>query len=203
MSRLPDEQWAMIEDSIDKKKIARSSHNRRSHCGKGGSVKFPSDYMSKKELKAMNSEVKSYRMNDPMSWSEFKQLPDDLKVTYIKNLREKYKVPNFALAKAMRVGATNFSKLMNKLGLDLGKGASSAGKKWQYSVYCDEFWNWWGVPEEKPTKSECCEGSPVDIHEVPAVIGHLEFNCSASEALDTVKTILGDTNVHIRIEWTI
>jgi len=58
MPYLPDEQWVMIKDSIDKKNIARSSHNKRSHCGKGGSVKFPSDYMTKKELKAMNGEVK-------------------------------------------------------------------------------------------------------------------------------------------------
>jgi hypothetical protein len=53
MSRLPDEQWLMIEDSINKKKIARGSRNRKTHCGKGGSAKFPSDYMTRKEINAV------------------------------------------------------------------------------------------------------------------------------------------------------
>ena len=67
MALLPDEQYVMISDSIEKKKIARSSHNRKTHCGKSGRVKFPSDYLSKKELKAMNSDVKSYNLNRPMT----------------------------------------------------------------------------------------------------------------------------------------
>lgn len=66
MSRLPDEPLEMIEDSISKKRAAQSARHRRTHCGKSGSVKFPSDYMTKKELKAMNGECKSYRLNDPM-----------------------------------------------------------------------------------------------------------------------------------------
>ncbi len=104
MPYLPDEQWVMIKDSIDKKNIARSSHNKRSHCGKGGSVKFPSDYMTKKELKAMNGEVKTYHLNDPMTWEEFKKLPDDIKIAYIKNLREKFEVPNKTLAESFGIG---------------------------------------------------------------------------------------------------
>ena len=82
MSKLPDEQWDMIEDSISKKRTAQSARHRRTHCGKGGSVKFPSDYMTKKELQQMNGECKSYRLNDPMMWEEFKKLPDDIKTMY-------------------------------------------------------------------------------------------------------------------------
>ena len=52
MSKLPDEQWDMIEDSISKKRTAQSARHRRTHCGKGGSVKFPSDYMTKKGVKS-------------------------------------------------------------------------------------------------------------------------------------------------------
>lgn len=85
MALLPDEQYVMISDSIEKKKIARSSHNRKTHCGKGGRVKFPSDYLSKKELKAMNGDVKSYNLNRPMTWEEFRSMPKDLQIMYIKN----------------------------------------------------------------------------------------------------------------------
>ena len=90
MAILPDEQYVMISDSIEKKNIARSSRCRKTHCGKGGRVKFPSDYKTKKELKAMNGDVKTYNLNKPMSWTEFKALPEDLKITYIKKLRNEF-----------------------------------------------------------------------------------------------------------------
>ena len=35
----------------------------------------------------MSGECKSYRLNSPMSWDEFKAMPDDIKITYIKLLR--------------------------------------------------------------------------------------------------------------------
>ena len=90
MALLPDEQYVMISDSIEKKKIARSSHNRKTHCGKGGRIKFPSDYLSKKELKAMNGDVKSYNLNRSMTWEEFRSMPQDLQIMYIKKLRNEF-----------------------------------------------------------------------------------------------------------------
>ena len=94
MAWYSDEAWDMISDSIDKKKTARSASSTRTHCGKRGAVKFPSDYMSRKELKAMNGEVETYRMNSPMSWEEFTKMPIDLQRTYIKHLREKFNAPD-------------------------------------------------------------------------------------------------------------
>lgn len=221
MSYLPDEQWIMIKDSIDKKNVARSSHNKRSHCGKGGSVKFPSDYMTKKELKAMNGEVKSYRLNVPMTWKEFKKLPDDIKIAYIKNLREKYAVPNKALAEAMHVNSSNFSKRLRDLGLGVGKGtASKASKKWPGTPQALAFREFWYGPVESAEPSiDICEDeiNPVqdnveDTNEPPAVTeshreacaptyGQLTFDCKAEDALDTVKAILAGKIVHMTITW--
>lgn len=143
MSRLPDEQWAMIEDSIEKKNIARSSRGKRTHCGKRGGVKFPSDFMSKKELKAMNGEVKSYKMHDPMSWKEFLALPDDLKKEYVKYIRERFKVTYTALADAFGVSLSHFCKLNKKLGLPSGRSHSAIGKRWYKSEERQVFEKWW------------------------------------------------------------
>lgn len=223
MSYLPDEQWVMIKDSIDKKNIARSSRNKRSHCGKGGSVKFPSDYMTKKELKAMNGEVKSYRLNDPMTWNEFKKLPDDIKVAYIKNLREKYAVPNKDLAEAMGVHSGSFGKKMRDLGLGLGKGAAGrASKKWPGTSKALEFKEfWYGSVESTEPSIDICEEetTPVqdnmeDMNEPPTstealreacapTYGALSFDCKAEDALDKVKAILAGTTVHMTITWDI
>ena len=144
MALMPDEQYVMISDSIEKKKIAHSSYNRKTHCGKGGRVKFPSDYLSKKELKAMNGDVKSYNLNRPMTWKEFRSMPQDLQIMYIKKLRNEFGVPDIVLGKAMGVCKSSFSKAMRDLNLSLGKSAGATSKQWlnsEKSLKFSEYWN--------------------------------------------------------------
>ena len=143
MALMPDEQYVMISDSIEKKKIAHSSHNRKTHCGKGGRVKFPSDYLSKKELKAMNGDVKSYNLNRPMTWKEFRSMPQDLQIMYIKKLRNEFGVPDIILAKSMGVGKSSFSRAMSGLNLSLGKSAGAKSKQWLNSEKSSKFYEYW------------------------------------------------------------
>lgn len=135
MAWYSDEQWEYMQDCKDKSITARSARKTRSHCGKGGKVKLPSDYMTKKELKSMNGECKSYRLNSPMSWEEFKSMPDDLKVVYVKALREKYNVPNNALAEMFGVSGPVVSRYFDKLGLGVGKAAASSKKYWNKEAF--------------------------------------------------------------------
>lgn len=90
MAWLSDEQYELMQDTRDKAITARSARHTRTHCGKGGAVKFPSDNLTKKERDAMNSECKSYRLNDPMNYEQFKSLPDDLKALYLNAIIKKY-----------------------------------------------------------------------------------------------------------------
>lgn len=149
MALMPDEQYVMISDSIEKKKIAHSSHNRKTHCGKGGRVKFPSDYLSKKELKAMNGDVKSYNLNRPMTWEEFRSMPQDLQIMYIKKLRNEFGVPDSVLGKAMGVCRSSFSKAMRDLNLSLGKNAGAKSRQWIGSEKSSKFSEYWNKFENK------------------------------------------------------
>ena len=149
MTLMPDEQYVMISDSIEKKKIAHSSHNRKTHCGKGGRVKFPSDYLSKKELKAMNGDVKSYNLNKPMTWEEFRSMPQDLQIMYIKKLRNEFGVPDIVLSKAMGVCKSSFSKAMKDLNLSLGKSAGATAKQWLNSEKSSKFSEYWNKFSKK------------------------------------------------------
>lgn len=232
MPRLPDEQWVMIEDSIEKKNIARSSRSKRTHCGKRGGVKFPSDFMSKKELKAMNGEVKSYKMHDPMSWEEFLALPDDLKKEYIKYIRERFKATDTALADAFGVSLSHFCKLNKKLGLSSGRSHSAIGKRWYKSEERQVFEKWWygdkyeDLTETNGEKSSNStnvyekhaeysdEGDYLDFDklvirhnvcnpDVTPVSGNLSFDCEADSAFELVKKFLGSKKVHLYIEWTV
>lgn len=194
MALMPDEQYVMISDSIEKKKIAHSSHNRKTHCGKGGRVKFPSDYLSKKELKAMNGEVKSYNLNRPMTWEEFRSMPQDLQIMYIKKLRNEFGVPDSALGKAMGVCRSSFSKAMRDLNLSLGKSAGATGRQWfgsEKSLKFSEYWNKFSKKDESIKEESVEEKNEVveemDISEEKSNdymmddINISEMDCSADE----------------------
>lgn len=118
MAWYTDEQYAMIQDSREKKSVAASAFKQRSHCGKGGRVRLPSDNMSKKELNAMNGECKSYRMNDPISWSEFVEWPNEHKVAYISRLREKFGVGDKIVADMFDVSCHLFLMYLKELGME-------------------------------------------------------------------------------------
>lgn len=153
MSRKSDEQYLFEQDSREKKNVARGARHTRTHCGKGGAVKFPSDYLTAKERKAMNGKVETYRMNSPISWSEFKTWPDEHKITYIKLLRQKYNAPDKAIAEMMGVSGPVVSKALKELDLASGKGASASRRKWDKEA----FYIWSGksiVTDEDLTKDD-------------------------------------------------
>lgn len=83
MARLTDEQRDFMDDCRDKKRIGYGSHNKRSHCGKSGGIKFPSDNLTEKQRRAMNGKVVAYNINEALTDEEFKKLPDDIKKLYV------------------------------------------------------------------------------------------------------------------------
>lgn len=144
MPRFSDEAYDYFEDCKEKKFTARSARNRRGHTGSRGGMKTAADYMSKKELRALDSEVVTYRMGAPMNWFEFGTMPDDLKKMYIKNLRKKFNVPDEALATAMGVELTDFAKCLKSIKLS---PCSSNAIEWCNTDDCGRFQTWWIISE--------------------------------------------------------
>lgn len=132
MAWLSDEEWELQQDCREKKSVAASAHKQRTHCGKGG-CKLPSDFMTKKEIKAMNGEcVKYASLKGPMNWTEFKRLPGDLKKEYVLSIRERFNAPNNAIADMFNVSPTCISKYFKCLGLVMSshEAAKSRWKEW-------------------------------------------------------------------------
>jgi hypothetical protein len=169
---MTDEKYTFIEDVRDKKKTATGAYHKRTHCGKGGAVRFPSDFMTKKELRAMNGEVKEYRLNDPMRWKEFKAMPDDIKVLYIKSLRKAYNVSDTKITEMLGVSVYTLCKEMKRLGISAGQ--RSGRRKWD-----EDGWYAWlnGAPVEAKgdfvtfTQGKCFEFKVDDVaaEEIEAV----------------------------------
>lgn len=83
---MTDEKFTFVEDVKEKKIASRSARNRIAHTGKGGKVRFPHDNLTRKELEAMNGELRVYRMNDPI------MLQDEVVNDYIhSDKNEKFK----------------------------------------------------------------------------------------------------------------
>lgn len=73
-------------DCMQKKRIARGAfaHINR----KRGGCSLPSDTLTEKQRKEKNGEVKSYNITRPMPLEEFKEMLDDLKREYLRNIAE-------------------------------------------------------------------------------------------------------------------
>lgn len=206
---MTDEKWLFINDTRQKKDVARSARNKRIHTGKGGAVKFPSDFMTIKELNAMNGEVQSYRLNKPMTWAEFKKMPDDIKIVYIKALRQKYGVSDSKIAKMLCVAQPTLSYEIRRLGIGVGRNSE------RKMIFVKEGWLRWcnGISPVAEVVEEA-EADPVDIpeaEEAPVVCdntekitpcgGCLSFEGNADAALNTVGVLLHGVKVRINITW--
>lgn len=147
MAYLSDEMQDWYDDCREKKHTARSAKNRRGQ-GRRGPAKLPSDYLTQKQLRAMNGEVATYRLGAPMNWYEFNNMPDDLKVIYVKKLRKLYNVPDEELAMAMGVDILEFQTCLHKLKLN-PRHAIEGDYNWYDTDDNGRFHTWWIVSEEE------------------------------------------------------
>lgn len=224
-----DEEYVFFTDCREKKSVAASAFKKRRHNGKGGRVKLPSDYLSKKELKAMNGEEKSYRLNEPMSWQEFRAMPDDIKVMYIKLLREKFKISSRQIAIMMGCDPANLGREFKKLGIAEGKYQRTKLPKRDM-----EAWYAWCNRIPAPTMDEPDElkeeaFEPVEevadereVHAIKAgeqdtmkvdhnvavkkaipMTGNMVFEGKTADVLGSIFGLLGGANIRISVTWDV
>jgi len=200
---MTDEEYIFRTDTAEKKRTARGSFNRRTHAGKGGRVKMPSDYMTKKERDAMNGEVQSYNLSKPMKWEQFKLLTDDIKREYITSIVSKYDPQQSAISQMLNVAPNTLHVLCKRLGITFRHSGCDKSRN-------DAFWAWVNgtnevmqdvseepspvaeiatpieqvmEPAEKPNKPPMGAGIPIN--------GVLEFsNTTARDAFNAAYALL-------------
>ena len=188
---MKDETYVFISDVKNKGSVARSARHRKTHAGKGGRVRLPSDNLSKKELMKMSGECKSYRLNEPMVWKEFRAMPDDIKVTYINLLRKKYGVPDAEIAAMLGIHKVNFSKEVSQIKARNGDSFQKRTGKFDK----DGFYAWWHgvenlatpVLEEEPAEEPIREEpEPIIITEEPEAFVEEELPWNEPDFVPTV-----------------
>ena len=169
----------------------------------------------------MNGECKSYRLNEPMKWSEYKQLPDDLKEAYLKAVIKTYNPSASAFAKMFDIERSTLQRELTRFKISTG----SRGKAWDK----ENFLVWaYGVPSSKeeesaeeepvveevfPPKSIVLDESKIierlsDKEELvyPRAIpntGNMVFEGNADSILKTLGVLFGDAKVHFSITWDV
>ena len=152
---MTDEEYIFRTECAEKKRVARGSFNRLSHAGRGGRVKMPSDYMTKKERDEMNGEVITYQMNKPMSWAKFKRMPDDAKREYINSIIHKYDPQQTAVAEMFEITPKTLRTCCEELGIHFKCGGRQRDNR------NDAFWAWVNGNETEVTRDVSEEPLPV------------------------------------------
>ena len=101
------------KDSAYKKRIARGSANKvRLRNG----MKTSLDYMTAKERKAMNGEVVSINMNEPLTYEELTAVSVEMQKEYIGGLIEKYGVSYDEIEKMLGITSRQFAQWRQNVG---------------------------------------------------------------------------------------
>ena len=135
----------------------------------------------------MNGDVKSYNLNRPMTWKEFRSMPKDLQAMYIKKLRNEFGVPDIVLSKAMGICKSSFSRAMSDLNLSLGKNAGAKNKQWfdsEKSFKFSEYWNKFNKEKAVEEDSVEDEAEAVEENNVNEEAEDVEENNVNEEAED-------------------
>ena len=94
---MTDAQYVFRQDSREKKNIARQAQYRK-RGSKSKKCSLPSDGMTQKQWEEACGPVQTFKLNDPVSWEEFKSWPPHIRETYVSRLHTKYAAgaPQFA-----------------------------------------------------------------------------------------------------------
>ena len=137
---MTDAEYLFRQTSSERKRIGRGDYNKKRQGGKV--IRFPSDGLSRKEKKALNGEVMTYRFYKPITWEEFKKLPNDIRQEYLDMIKEKFGlIPGPLMAESFGVVYSVFTAFLcdNKLTFRNSNGkkvrtktflATEDGKAW-------------------------------------------------------------------------
>jgi hypothetical protein len=162
-------------DVLQKKRIAAGARHRvngskSKYCG------LPSDHLSPAELKKRSGECRSFRMDEPCTWSDFQSMPKDLKKEYVGRLRDLYGANNAMLSELWHVSQPTVLKAMRDADIPNG-GVNRSRMPAEESEMVTAKWNAFcngvvgGKAKEDNTVPAAAESETdtVDEPDVPAV----------------------------------
>lgn len=181
-------------DVHQKKVIARGAFYRK--CGaKSKRCTLPSDNLTKKELNALNGELKTYNIHQRMTWEQFKDIPDDMAAAHIHYLVDTFGANLNAIAESMGVSHVTVSRYIKEHSLQMERRRFFPTKEWR------EFL---GLPAADSVEAAPDIPTPVEGHDeppMPFLRGNLVLTGPKGRLLQRLYDVLPD-NVTVNVEFT-
>ena len=153
-------------DALQKKRIAAGArHMRRGSRSKRCSL--PSDHLTPAQLKRRNGPVSTYKLDAPMRWDDFKEMPADLQKQYLTYLVETYGATNEMLGDMFYVHPTYVGAVKKALGVVSHNPRRVIGEKkdirdHMWAAFCNGVVGGGGdAVKETPREPEKVETLPV------------------------------------------
>ena len=152
-------------DVLQKKRTAAGArHMKRGSRSKRYSL--PSDNLTPAQLKRRNGPVSTYKLDAPMRWDDFKDMPVDLQKKYLTNLVETYGATNEMLGDMFYVHPTHVGAVKKALGVVSNNPRHLSKEKktirdQMWAAFCNGVVGGGDAVKETPRKPEKVETLPV------------------------------------------
>ena len=180
-------------DVYQKKVIARGAYHRK--CGaKSKRCTLPSDNLTRKELCALNGELKTYNIHQRMTWEQFKGVPADIAAEHIKYLVDTFGVNLSAFAETLGVSHVTVSRYLKERGIQMERRRFTPTKEWREFI---------GMPTPEEVEAAPSVPTPVAEHDaqlLPFLQGSLVLAGQKGRVLQRLYEVLPD-NVTVTVEF--
>lgn len=199
---MTDEEFLFRQTERERKRTARGTYNKKRQGGRH--VRLPSDNMTRKECNDMNGEIQTYRLNEPMTWQEFKKMPEDIRREYILGLRERYDASTGMFSSMFGVSKTVFLRELKALNIPATNVMPTKGSLAEW----DEFLHPTPVEEpqtqeETPEPQEPQQEPQESTQELPKFKPHITIVHNDIDRLCAVLKLLNGTGAKVTIEVTL
>ena len=210
-------------DIMEKKRIAQGARARK--CGsKSRKCALPSDYLTAAQKKGLNGKVSTYNLSEPMTYSKFRVMPDDLQKEYLLKLRNEMGASQTAIGEMMQCSYETVRQTLIRHGIPTNTKRMSFESKLR--------WNAWlkgeqlnndraeapapapapseaPVSEDKPapvpSEAPVSEDKPTPTPYMPCALNRcdMQLRGTKDEILATLGTLLscmGDGRLELRTE---
>lgn len=202
-------------DAIQKKNIARSAYARKTGA-RPRKVTMPSDYLTTTQTKELNGKMAAYNLSKPMTFAEFKAMPQDLQREYIAKLRNTYHASAMQIGKMLGCADETARRIIRELNFNtslhmvMNPEQKQRWLAWQdITPDSDEPMP---DPEEQPNTEPENKAEPVaPIAPIAPTCsamqgGKLRLTGTAEEILDSLRTVfaaMGATKMDAMISFNL
>jgi hypothetical protein len=103
-------------DAMQKKRIAQGARHKKNGSKSHGCT-LPSDLLTEAQKRKLNGPVVTLKLDEPMTWKDFKALPEDKRRLYLERLKELYQPSCSMLGQMFGVTEPAVSRQLSRLGV--------------------------------------------------------------------------------------